>query len=249
MNKKINGLILLLVLIAVGVYLNRSYAHIYDEITMVNLMAPKYLSAYVLGNKAKAAENVYVALGDSLTAGVGVDTYELSYPYLVARSLADRAGGATLINQSFSGARSADIINLLLDETIEKQPDIVTILIGTNDVHGDISLAAFTKNYEDILSRLTQETKARVYAISIPYLGSGSLIRPPYNYYFPRRIRSFNEKIERLAKRYGVQYIDLYTSTTKVSVKDGPYYAADSFHPSADGYALWAPIIYDRFNQ
>lgn len=249
MFKRLSGLILLLVIMAVGFYLNRAYSHIYDEITMVNLTAPKYLTAYVLGSRAAAADNVYVALGDSLTAGVGTDQYELSYPYLVAQSLVARLGGITLENKAYPSARTVDVINNQLDEAITAQPKIVTILVGINDVHGNISEAAFAKNYEEILSRLTQETNAHVYAISIPYVGDNFLIRWPYNYYFAWRIRSFNQAIKDLAARYNVQYIDLYTPTVKTFTKDGSHYAADHFHPSAAGYALWAPIIYDHLNQ
>jgi hypothetical protein len=127
MFRRLSGLILLLVIMAVGFYLNRAYAHIYDEITMVNLTAPKYSTAYVLGSRATAADNIYVALGDSLTAGVGTNQYELSYPYLVAQSLVARLGGITLENKAYPGARTVDVINNQLDEAITAQPKIVTI--------------------------------------------------------------------------------------------------------------------------
>jgi len=249
MFKRLAWLIILLIIFVAGIYLNRSYAHIYDEITMVNLTAPQYSTAYVLGDRAAAASSVYVALGDSLTAGVGTDQYEQAYPYLVAESLTTRLGGITLENKAYPGARTVDVINNQLDETIAAQPKIVTILVGINDVHGNINEATFAKNYEEIISRLTQETSARVYAVSIPYLGDNSLLRWPYNYYFAWRIRYFNQAIKDLAARYNVQYLDLYTPTVKTFSQAGPHYAADHFHPSASGYALWAPIIYDHLNQ
>ena len=248
MRKRIYWLVLGLIVVALGIYLNRAYAHIYDTITMVNLSAPKQQTAYIIGSAQIAKSTVYMAIGDSLTAGVGIDRYEESYPYLVAKDLASRLGGLTLESQSFPGARSGDLIGDPLARAIAAQPQIVTILVGINDVHGNISQAQFGQNYETLLSRLTQETNARVYVINIPYVGDNTLISWPYNYYFSWRIREFNRTIKDLAARYNVQYIDLYTPLVKVFAPAGPYYSADHFHPSAAGYALWAPIIYDHLH-
>lgn len=230
------------------VYLNRTYAHIYDKITTVNLNEPTYKQVYILGDKSQINPRLYVALGDSLTSGVGADRYEHSYPYLVAENLTEKWGAVVLEHQSFPGARSSDIVGAPLEKTIAAQPKLVTILIGTNDIHGNVMPLLFSHNYEQILSRLTQETSARVYAISIPYIGDRSLLLWPYNWYFNWRIRQFNGIIKNLAARYNIQYIDLYTPTLKTFEQGGSHYAADHFHPSALGYALWAPIIYDYLN-
>ena len=92
-----------------------------------------------------------------------------------------------------------------------------------------------------------QETKAKIYIINIPFIGSNSLILPPYNYYFNFRTIEFNKIIEDLAQKNNISYIDLYSPTIKEFNKSDSYYSADLFHPSAKGYAFWAKIIYDDF--
>ncbi len=247
--KRIYWLILALIVIALAIYFNRSYAHIYDTITMVNLTAPEHETGYALGNVFKAKDTIYVALGDSLTAGVGLEQYEDSYPYLVANKLTAQFEGVTLVPLASPGARTIDLGTGLLDQAIKAQPKIVTILIGINDVHGSVSLGEFSKNYEHLLNRLTQETSATIYTISIPYIGDKTLIHWPYSTYFNWRIKQFNQEIKNLATRYQVQYLDLYTPAFADFQNMSPNYAADHFHPSAVGYTIWANLIYDHLHQ
>ena len=243
-------LIILLIIIAAVIYLNRSYSYIYYKINQAGLKSPDISMTYNLGqNSGSSKKLTYVALGDSLTAGVGTQSYEQSYPYLVAKQLAAVGNQITLSDHSVPGATTAEIKNDLLPAAIQDQPDIVTVLAGVNDIHGNISLTEFKNNYEDILKRLTQETKAKIYLINIPYIGSADLMLPPYNYYFNFQTKRFNKEIKALAVTYKVTYIDLYSPTLSQFQKPGTHYSADSFHPSAQGYAAWAQIIYDHFNQ
>jgi lysophospholipase L1-like esterase len=99
------------------------------------------------------------------------------------------------------------------------------------------------------LAQLTQRTKAKIYVINIPRLGATSAVLPPLDYYFDRETDSYNKIIAALAAQYQVSYIDLNTPVKAKFRFDGAHYAADSFHPSAVGYQLWADIIYDSFDK
>ncbi len=237
------------VLIACG-YLFLSHGYIYRHIGSAQLRFPEIASAYALpeSESSSDARVVYAALGDSLTSGVGATSYTESYPYLLATWLGKKQP-VTLHTYSYPGIRTIGLIETYLPQAIASRPDIVTVLIGTNDIHGKISSRAFERNYRVILEKLTSETKAKIYAISIPYIGSNTLLLPPNNYYFDYRTSAFNAIIERLAKEYNVTYIDIATPTQELMRRDSALYAADSFHPSALGYRLWADIIYDTFNQ
>jgi len=233
----------------VFLYLNRTYSHIYDTIAMANLKSVDKERVYSLGNQDSTEKAVYVALGDSLSSGVGTDTYNESYPYLLATQLSLESKQVSLIDYSVPGARTLGLLNGLLPSAISENPDIVTLLIGVNDVHNKISETEFEKEYAQILQRLAQETKARVYAINIPYIGSKSLILFPHNYVFDIRTKRFNKIIKKLSEEFKIQYIDLYTPTESLFKQDGPHYSRDLFHPSAVGYKIWAEIIYDGINK
>ena len=204
---------------------------------------------YVLGYGIGAESITYVAMGDSLTAGVGVDNYEKSFPFLIAKNFAATGNDVVLKDRAFPGLKTADLKGDLLEQTIKDQPNIVTLLIGVNDIHGNISKSEFKSNYEEILSRLTKETKAKIFVVNLPFIGGINLLRFPYNFYFDYQTKQFNEVIKNLAENYNVKYVDLYSKTVDEFKKEGDHYASDSFHPSAKGYEEWAKIIYASINQ
>lgn len=246
---KKNLLIILLVIIVIGIYLNRSYAYIYSEISKGNLKSPDVNQTYIIKENMKPNKiSTYVALGDSLTAGVGTDNHEQSYPYLLAQKLAGN-NEIVLENLALPGLETSDINGQIIASAIAGNPDIITLLIGVNDIHNFISILDFKKNYEQILKDLTQKTNAKIYIINIPFLGANSLVLPPYNYYFDLQTKEFNEIIKQLANEHNVSYVDLYSQTVSQFKKSGSHYSKDLFHPSAEGYVSWAQIIYDNINQ
>ncbi len=154
-------------------------------------------------------------------------------------------GKVTLKNFSYPGYRTDDLIKNLLAPAIAVKPKLTTLLIGTNDVYGFYGAEKFKKNYEFILERLTKETTAKIYAISLPFIGAQAFL-PPNNYYFERQIAEFNLIIKELAAAYGVEYIDIAEPTRAAFAENSSYYAADKFHASAAGQALWEKIIFGK---
>ncbi|MFN3220223.1 MAG: SGNH/GDSL hydrolase family protein [Acidimicrobiales bacterium] len=80
---------------------------------------------------------LWVALGDSVTQGIGAGDVDASYPAIVVRYLRETTGEPwRLINLSMSGARFADVVDpqltVLRDAGLE--PDLVTALVGSNDL-------------------------------------------------------------------------------------------------------------------
>ncbi len=247
MRKAVKISILLVILIVA--YLLAANFYIYWRIGMGNLKRVDSQKAYQIGVASLDAPSLnYVALGDSLTSGVGASSYEESFPYQIALKISQNGQPINLENFSYPGARTEDLIRDLLVPAVAKNPDIVTLLIGTNDIHGKVGKKLFSQNYEKILQNLTTKTKADIYVTSIPNIGSNSLLIPPYNIYFENRVNAFNKVIKDLAVKYGVHYVDITSPTLQISKKDGPYYAADKFHPSSEGYKMWADIIYVYLN-
>ena len=205
--KKTYKLIILLIVIIFGIYLNLSYGRIYNLVTKENLKSPDKNIIYSVGKNANNNSSIYVALGDSLTAGVGVNNYEQSYPYLIAEKLSDK-NNIILKDRSFPGFKTYNLENTLLSLAISDKPNIVTLLIGINDIRDNVSKEDFKINYEKILENLSQKTNAKIYVMNIPFVGSSNLILPPYNYYFNYKTIEFNKIIQELAKKYNAQYID-----------------------------------------
>lgn len=241
-NKKL--LISLGIFLLIVIYLNRSYAYIYEHIDDVGFQSSVVQEEYVIGTDSLDTLE-YVALGDSLTAGVGVDDYKESYPYQFAQKMSEGPNSILLKPLAMPGARTKDISSTFLDEVVSLDPDIITVLSGVNDVYGNVSNKDFERDYRELVKSIVSNTNSEVSLINLPYIGDASLILPPYNYYFDYKTKQFNNIIKKVAEENNLTYIDLY-SQAKIFEQDNLYYSLDAFHPSASGYIKWASYIYEN---
>ncbi len=218
------------------IYLIGNYVYFFDFLGQKHLAPPPHETKTLIGTHPGNRIIKYVALGDSLTAGVGASDYQNSYPYLLAQKLSAQ-NNVELWNFSQSGARSDDVLTKQLPQALSAKPNLVTLFIGINDIHGLKSLTEFKNNYNQIVSAL-QKNGAKVYLLSIPYLGSDKIVLFPYNLIWAARTKQFNEAIKKAALEYRAVYIDLYPLT-----KSAQFYSADQFHPSDQGYKEWLKVI------
>lgn len=236
------------IIILLCIYVWYARASIYWSLGERPIFAPSDFKSYSIGDSS-SKQRTYVAIGDSVTAGVGVTTYTESYPYLIASNLSkDTQSTIELIPFAIPGIRSEYVMGYFLEPIVESNPDVITLLIGINDIHGNVPTAKFKEHYQTILTTLTDKTDATIYAINIPYIGTKDLIQQPYRFYFNFRTQEYNEVIKELASQYNVTYVDLYSSHQKQSL-DTTYYAQDFFHPNAVGYSFWAQSIYASFSK
>jgi len=231
------------------VYLFAAHHYIYKRISDAGLKSSDTNGEYIIRSSVNNETSLrYTALGDSLTAGVGVLKYEESFPYQLAQKMSGNNSNIILRDRAYPGAKTSDLIRDLLTTAINDRPDIITLLIGVNDIHGNVSKKEFAKNYAEILRRLKAETKAKIFVISIPYIGTDKLFLPPYDSYFKQETIEYNKIIKELAQVNNVEYVDLYTPTENM-FKNTALCSIDLFHPSAEGYSLWSEIIYANFNK
>jgi len=233
-------IIVIIILAAVGIYLNRSYSHIYSKFNTLAKPQP-----YEQIMEAKTNTIKYIALGDSLTYGMGTENQAESFPALLAEKLSSSTTTVETVNLGVPGETSAGLLRDQLTEAVKQNPQMITLLIGVNDIHNRVSKDIYEKNLSAIVKILTEKTSAKIYLINLPDLGTNNLILPPYNLYFDARTKEFNEIISSVAKEYNLSLIDIYQSKT-IFKHDKLYYSADQFHPSAKGYELWTNLIYDQ---
>jgi len=228
--------LLLVILLILGIYLNRSYDYFYNFLSQHNLVAPVHEETMMVGSSPKLQTIKYLSSGDSLTAGVGVSDYKNSYPYLVAQKLSSE-NNVELMNLARSGDTSKDVLENQLAEAVSENPNVITLLIGVNDLHNLKSLQEFENNYVQIVSTL-KKTNAKIYLLSIPYLGSEKVVYFPYNFILNYRTKQFNNVIKKISIDYKIEFIDLYSLK-----KSSDFYSEDQFHPGENGYKEWVRII------
>lgn len=181
---------------------------------------------------------VYVALGDSTGAGVGAR--EGGYVARLFTRLLERRPGSTLSNLCVSGATTEDLLRSQLDRGVALNPDLVTLGIGINDIGHGLTLEQFAKNYEEIISTLKQKTHARIVVANLPDISSAPRIPGPMRNEYQRQIVQFSERLQEIANRHGVTIFDIHTITKAELPSHPEYFSSDGFHPSDQGYELWA---------
>lgn len=186
----------------------------------------------------KSGPIVYVALGDSTGAGVGA--VEGGYVVRLHQRLLQHRPGSQLTNLCVSGATSEDLVQGQLDAGVAKNPQLVTLGIGINDVGHNVPLEQFAENYERILKTLKEKTQAQIVVANIPDISSAPVVPPALRGQYHRQIQTFNQRLEEIAKRHGVTVFDIYSITTRELPSHPEYFSRDGFHPSDSGYELWA---------
>ncbi len=114
---------------------------------------------------ATRTPSAYLALGDSYTIGTGASDESRSWPAIIAARL-----NAELTNPAVNGYTTLDLIRHELPLVKGLQPDLVSVLIGVND----LVQGRTPEQYRDSLRTIYEEVATlklaagRVAAVSIP---------------------------------------------------------------------------------
>ena len=181
---------------------------------------------------------VYVALGDSTGAGIGA--VDGGYVLRLQNRILHHRPGSQLANLCVSGATTADVVRGQLDNGVVKNPQLVTLGIGINDIGHSVPIERFAENYDRILSTLKEKTQAQIVVANIPDISSAPVIPSSLRSQYRQQIITFNQRLEEIAKRHGATIFDIFSITTRDLPSHPEYFSRDGFHPSDAGYELWA---------
>ncbi|HSL75958.1 MAG TPA: SGNH/GDSL hydrolase family protein [Candidatus Limnocylindrales bacterium] len=182
----------------------------------------------------------YVALGDSYTIGTSVEPDD-RFPDQLVR----RVPGLELVaNLGVNGYTTADLIRDELPALNGLAPDLVTLLIGVNDVVQDIPAATYEANVVTILDVLLAALPAdRVIVVAIP---DYTVTPAGADYGDPTAkhgaIVEANAVMERLARQRRLTFVDIFDISLRAAA-DRSLVADDGLHPSGTQYARWVDRI------
>ena len=178
----------------------------------------------------------YLALGDSYTIGTGASDESHSWPAIIA----SRAG-VELTNPAVNGYTTLDLIRDELVYLDRVEPDIVSVLIGVNDL-----VQGRTPNqYRESLKRIYDAVRGRrVLAVSIP---TWSYVPAAADFggadEVARLTAVFNAVAEQEARERNFTWVDLAEASTSGIGTPG-WIASDDLHPGDAQYAAWADAIW-----
>lgn len=186
------------------------------------------LALLLAGAPAPADDRVIVALGDSLTAGLGVAAEE-AYPALLESRLR-RAGFAyRVVNAGVSGDTSAGGLRRL-DWVLRSRPEIVVVALGANDGLRGVPITALRDNLTAIVTRL-QASGARVLLV-------GMRLPPNYGAAYAN---AFAETFHDVARRTSCAFLPFLLEGVG---GDPALNQADGIHPNAAGQRAVAERIW-----
>jgi len=195
----------------------------------------------------------YLALGDSFTIGTGT-TPDRSFPAMLVSRWCDRGEKWELRNPAVNGYTTDDLIRDELYLVEAFAPDLVTVLVGANDIvatlseHGAVTEHAADR-YRQRLRRIHEHVRAgapnaRVYGLPQP---DWSLTSAGASFgdraAIARAIERFNGIAREEVERAGGAYLDIFP-LMREQMRRGMT-APDGLHPSAEAYAEWADALKD----
>lgn len=192
-------------------------------------------SGLVPGTRDAAPLKV-VVLGDSTTTGPGLSSAdEIWLRKALAELHLDRP--IEVVSLAVSGSRVDDVW-ARIPEALSVEADIAVLAVGSNDaVHGT-PLRRFSDRFEQVVSSLC-ESIPTVAVANIGDLGNIVRIPPPLRSIIRIRGRALCRAIELVvANNDRAELLDVTASNEHFRNK--ALFAADLFHPTAEGHSMWA---------
>ena len=145
--------------------------------------------------------------------------------------------GIELFNRGVSGDRVSDVEARLEADCIELNPDIVTLLVGINDVWRRYdsnlprSAEEFAAIYRRVLERLASETEAQIVIMEPFIIDADPAKRVYYEDLMPKIL-----ELRKLAAEFATDYIPLDSVFARKAMEREPvYYSQDGVHPTQPG--------------
>ncbi len=189
--------------------------------------------------------------GDSITDSGRNREENLSlghgYATRVAGKLGFEAPGEyEFLNRGIGGNKSVDLYARMKADILNLKPDIMSILIGVNDVWSEVTdgIGVCAEKYEKIYDMLIAEILEALPNIKImilePYVLLGEATKENWEY-FSAEVKKRAEASKRIAEKYGLVFVPLQEEFDKATEKMAePYWTYEGVHPLAPGHELIA---------
>lgn len=194
-----------------------------EPITEGNLPTPRVAST------PETATLTLVAVGDSLTEGLGVEP-DRAYPAQLEARLKEAGLNWTVVNSGVSGETSSGALTRL-DWVLKTEPDAVLLVTGANDGLRGLDPELTQQNLDAIVSSLKEKNiKVMLGGMKAP----------------PNLGGDYTEKFEAIypavADKHNVPLIPFFLEGV---AKQPELNTEDGKHPNADGYGVIVENIFE----
>ncbi|WP_051688059.1 SGNH/GDSL hydrolase family protein [Desulfofalx alkaliphila] len=187
-----------------------------------------------------------VCLGDSITQGYPYGQ-EASWVHILNTAF-DFERDVNFINAGINGHTTGDMLARFDSHVLDRQPQAVTILGGTNDAWQGIPLVRTQENLTQMVARARKNRLLPVLGLITP------IVVEQVEEYFPGddanrfagHLTDIRNWIKKFALDQKIPLLDFFTPLCIENTDQGnPKYFADGGHPNKEGYGLLAKSIYE----
>lgn len=201
--------------------------------------------------------------GDSITdAGrvrdINADTVKQlgeGYVKLISEKFEKDKKDYKIYNRGVSGDTSVLLHSRLKSDIIDIKPDILSILIGVNDVwricdsNSGVGIEEYTKNYDDLLKQVCEALPNIKIILLEPFVVDGSGVKDYYNE-FASTLKPYQKAVLELSKKYNTEFIPLQSEFNNVlKTHSVSYLIGDGVHPTQEGHKLIAERLLEVFEK
>jgi acyl-CoA thioesterase-1 len=188
----------------------------------------------------KGEKIIFVAFGDSITEGYGVNE---GWPEKLVKELKSKYSQAEieLINKGKAGDTLVDSIYRFEQDVLSYNPDLVTINFGINDALSGVSLVDFERTLKEIISALKTKTNSDIVVISSEVLEDEVA---------DGMVRKYYDKLQKVSREEKVVFVDIHRIWQQ-KLRGGKDLASLLIpgldHPNEEGYKIFAKAIAEFF--
>ena len=177
---------------------------------------------------ALAAPSQIICLGDSLTAGYGIEK-DKAYPQILENKLKKLGKEVKVLNGGVSGSTTASGKTRLKWLLKKSRPSIMILALGANDGLRGLKLEQSKKNLEDIIL-LAKKNDIKV-------LLAGMRLPPNYGKDYVKQFRQMYTELQKKYELVTVPFLLKDVGGKKdLNIEDG-------IHPNAEGHEIIAQTI------
>lgn len=200
-----------------------------------------------------------ICLGDSITdAGRLFSPDGLGYGYVsrLDRLLNDTKQYYQIINRGFDGFTTDRVAVNAGRDCIDLRPDVVTILVGINDIGLMMNTDRTSSQQKAMLAESGRSYRALLEQIR-RYTDCTLILMEPFIFPWPREyagwvpfVKNISEQIQRLSEEYSCPYVLLHDKLNKAAEAEGfDSITEDGIHLTPRGHELLAKELYPLIPQ
>lgn len=174
-----------------------------------------------------------------------MDALGQGYATMVAGELGyENPGKYTFENRGISGNRIVDLYSRIKADMWNLKPDVVSILIGVNDVLHEFMFdnGVDCDRFERVYDMLIEDTYKALPGVKLilmePFVAKGALTEENWDF-ADKEVKLRAEAVKRLAQKHNAVFVPLQCHFDELmSSHDASYWIADGVHPTVFGHKL-----------